>query len=154
VDVAACPIKEVSGHASLVLTECTKTTTGPNGMASKPLFNGLVNDGLKTPAVDRKLRNIEACVDAPGFTPDFLTKPVGVDQLVGSDCHLIQPPQQAKLLELLYRMREGVDPDPQFSDAIGLFVELCRYTSRVEHESRRKAADSAADDDRFHRYSS
>jgi hypothetical protein len=150
----ARPIKEVGGHAPLVLTECTKTATRPNGLTSKPLLNGPMNDGLKTSSVDRKLRNIEACVDASGFTPDFLTKPVGVNQLVGSDCNLIQPLQQAELLELLYRMREGVDPHPQFSDAIGLFVELCRYTSRVEHESRRKAADAAADDDRFHRYSS
>src|SRR5688572_21104916 len=133
VDVTACSVEEIGGNTTLVLAEGTQPAPRSDRVGPEPLLDGLVDHELEAPPVDGELRDFEAGLDAAGLAPDLLAEPVGVDQLIGSDGHLIEALQKAELLQLLDGVRERVDADTEFPDRVRLLVDISRDPLRVKH---------------------
>src|SRR4029077_18900814 len=75
---------------------------------------------------------------------------VGVEQLVGSDPHCIEPIEQYELGQFLYCMRQGGGADVELAGGGRALEDFAVDTACMQHQRRGQAADSAPDDDHFH----
>ena len=117
---------------------------------AEPGAHRLPDHRLQPAAVDGELRDVIACVGPAQLAPDLLPEPVGVEQLVGSDAHGVEPLEQPELRQLLDRMRQGIDADAELADGVRLFVDFAVDTARMQHQRGGQAANAAPDDDDFH----
>jgi hypothetical protein len=107
--------------AALVLDEALQLQAG--AYRAGPHFGEhfVVDDFLQLPAMDRELRKVEAGVRAALFAPHLLAKPADVVQFLGADACGVELRQQVERSELLDRMRQNVDADPDLPDLGRLF---------------------------------
>src|SRR5262249_32935813 len=118
------PVKKVGNDTRLILRERAKAAAQIDLRISEPCLRGLVNHGLKPPAMNRELRHLVASIQASRLPPNLLTEAVCIEKLIGADRGRIQTVEKAKAGELLDGMGQGVDPDPQLPYRIGLLENL------------------------------
>ena len=123
---------------------------GVQAAFAEPRTHRLVDHALQPAAMDRELRHVVAGIDAARLAPDLLAEAVGVDQLVGADRDGVEPLHQAELLQFLDGMRQRVDADAEFADALGLLEQLAVDAAGMQHQGRGEPADPAADDNDLH----
>src|SRR5712691_7129599 len=150
VAVRAMAVEEIGGHAAFILAKRAEPVAGVDAGLAEPRPHRVIDDALQPPAMDGELRHVVARVGAARLAPDLLAEAVGVDQLVGPDRHRIETIEQAKRRQLLDRMRQRVDADPELANAVGLLIDLAVDPAGVQHERRGEAAYSATDDYDLH----
>jgi hypothetical protein len=143
-------VEEIRGHTAFILAKGPQSMPGMDARLAEAGAYRLPDHRLQPAAVDGELRDVVTCVGPAQLAPDLLPEAVGVEQLVGSDPHRVEPLEQPEFRQLLDRMRQGVDADAELADGIRLFVDFAVDAARVQHERRGQAADSAPDDDDFH----
>jgi hypothetical protein len=143
-------VEEPRRDAALVLPEGAEAAAGTDRSRAEAFTRRLMDDALQTPAMDRELRHVVAGVEAARLAPDLLAEAVGVDQLVGPDRDRVEPLHQAELAQFLDGVRQRVDADAELADGFGLLEDFAVDAARVQHQCRRKPANSTADDDRLH----
>src|SRR6476469_2341119 len=146
----AVTVEEIRGHAAFVLAKGAQSMAGMDAGLAEPRPHRLPNDRLQPAAVDGELRDIIARVRPAQLAPDLLPEPISVEQLVGSDADRVEPLEQPELRELLDRMRQGVDADPELADGVRLFVDFAVDTTRMQHQRGRKNHTAATDNDDLH----
>src|SRR3954465_2426527 len=142
--------EEIRGHPAFARAKRAEPMSGMNARLAKPGAHRLPDHRLQPAAVDGELRDVIARIGPAQLAPYLLAETVGVEQLVGSDPHRIEPIEQSKLGQFLDCMRQGVDADAELADGVRLFVDFAVDTARMQHQRRGQAADSASDDDHFH----
>jgi hypothetical protein len=100
--------------------------------------------------VERELRKRETCVRAARSAEDLVPQPVGVEQLLGPDPHIVQRVEQPESGELLDRVRQRVDPHAQLADLLALLVNDAVDAVVVQPQSGGEAPDSRSHDDDPH----
>ena len=80
--------------------------------------------------------------------PDFLAMAVEIIEIVGADRDVIERLQQAEPRQLADGVRQGVDANAEFPDAVGLLEQLTADAAGPQHQGCGKAANTAADDNR------
>src|SRR5512144_2682740 len=146
----AVTVEEIRGHAAFVLAKRPQSVSGMDAGFAEPRPYRLPDDRLQPAAVDGELRDIIARVRPAQLAPDLLPEPIGVEQLVGSNADRVEPLEQPELRELLDRMRQGVDADPELADGIRQIVDFAVDTARMQHQRRRKTPNAATDNDDLH----
>src|SRR5262249_12195164 len=82
--------------------------------------------------------------------PDLLTEAIGVEELKGTDCDLIQTLEQSQLAQLLDGVRQCVDAYAKFADRVRLLEYFTIEAAGMQHKRCGKPADAAADNDCLH----
>ncbi len=153
-DMGAGAVEEMRDHAALVLRERAEPATGVDGLRAEPFLDGAMDDALQAAAMDRELRHVVTGIEAARLAPDFLAVTVEIIQLIGADRGGVEPVQQAEAGQFADRMRQRVDADAEFADAVGLFEQFAVDAAGPQHQRGGEASDAASDDDRLHpRYS-
>src|SRR5438874_5066461 len=116
----------------------------------QPLLDGAVDDALQPAAMNRKLRDVVAGIDAAGLAPDFLTVAIEVVKHVSADRDIVELLQEAEAGEFADRMRQRIDADAELADRIRLFEQFAADAARPLHLRGGKAAVTASDDNRLH----
>ena len=137
-------------HAAFVLRERAEPATGVDRLLAEPLLDGAMDDALQPPAMNRELRHVVAGAEAARLAPDFLAVTVEIIQIIGADSGRIQPVQQPEAGEFADRMRQRVDADAEFADAVRLLEQFAIDAAGAQHQRGGEAADAASDDDRLH----
>jgi hypothetical protein len=95
--------------------------------------------------VDRELRPGIAGLEPPWLGPDALAEAVAIDQLLDPHTRGIEAVEQAKVGQLLHRVRQKADPHAKLTDLGRLLEDLDLHTPLVQAQRGRKPADAAAD---------
>jgi len=131
--VRAVAVEEPGGDAAFVLGEAAEPVAGVQPAFAEPRAHRLMDDALQPAAMHRELRHVIARVDAARLAPDLLAEAVGVDQLMSADRDGIEPFHQAELLQFLDRVRQRVDANTEFANALGLLEQLAVDAAGVQH---------------------
>ena len=137
-------------HPLAVLREADQPVAQADPRVAQPLAGGTVEQALQPAAVDRELRPVVAGLETARLAPDPLPEAVAVDQLPGPHAGGVELRQQAQRRQLLDRVRQEVDADPEFAHLRRLLEDLDLDAPLGQAERCGQPADPAAVHQRAH----
>src|SRR5262245_5014722 len=144
------PPPERRGDAALVLRELVQLVIDKNGSLADPSPCRRIEHALQPAPMDGELRVVVARIEATRLAPQFLTEPVGVDQLACTNSNPVQRVKEPKACQFLDRVREQVDADPKLANAPSLLEPRALDPGAPRAQRGREPADTPADDEHLH----
>jgi len=120
--------------------------TGVNGVKAQTLADGIKQHGVERGTVEREVARRIPCVESRRLTVNELPEPAEKAKLLRLDSDGGQCGAEPEFIETLNRVGEEIKPYAQLFEFASRFVDLGLDPVLVQIESRREAADAAADD--------
>jgi hypothetical protein len=128
--IAACEVTVITGaiderryDSVSILIEPDETVPQPQRTIPHALANDLRKQSLQASTMKRELRNVITSIDTALFTPYFLPEPVRIDQLFGGKTRTRQLTQHPEPGQLLDRVGQDIEADPELADPIALLED-------------------------------